>query len=211
MKFVFSIFALLVLVAGCATVRPPIGLDKPWHEGVKATVYFPLPEGASWVYDVTQFQDGEPLRTTTVISKVDNRIGDLVMMTTGVSPISYEIKPDGIVYSQTEIYDLKEPIRAGARWSVRTPEFTADNRILAVDGQVEVEAGAFVNCLVVESTYGEPGGRVLVRTFAPEVGIVRMESFESGPQGLRPTSKADLRIYQLASEAISMEQSNVEP
>ena len=210
MKFGFAIFVLLALAAGCATVRPPIGLDQPWYEGVKAAVYFPLPEGASWVYDVTRFQDGKPFRTTTVISKVDNRIGNLVMMTTGVSPISYEIKPDGVVYSQTEIYDLKEPIRAGAKWSVRTEEFSADNRILAVDGRVELAAGAYVNCLVVESVYGEPDGRVLVRTFAPEVGIVRMESFEEGPGGRMPTSRADLRIYQLANETNSMEQSHVE-
>lgn len=77
---------------------------------------------------------------------------------------------------------LSSPVYTGKTWS------TADREriVLSTDAVVEVPAGTFYNCLVIEVSYGEFGSGY--EYYAPNVGLVKLEHVFSEAGGYRVAS-----------------------
>ena len=157
------------LASACAArapaVRAPVG---------SAEDYYPLAVGNHWTYTVNFLGDRSERRVEIVAERdgyyVDNEGGQLTVDAWGVR--------------DQKRYLLREPIRTGASWSnVVSASSVEHYRVTSVGDACRVPAGSFDRCVKVESRNRMDEQRTLVNqlTFAPSVGIVRIEvSLESG-------------------------------
>ena len=87
---------------------------------------------------------------------------------------------------------MREPIELGAEWEAMGGR-TA--RVVDLDHAVEVFAGTYEHCVVVEEDGGEDG-RVVTTTYCPEVGPVVIESSMETRMTMREVAtRARLRSY----------------
>jgi hypothetical protein len=176
---------VLALGAGCASsnqVAP--GPDRISPEDPR--VYYPLDPGWKWAYDVQQ--DGDQILA---IYSVASREGDRAVIETSERRLDYVFKPDGIVRGNAmgpPDYVLKAPIKMGARWPVAGGEA----QITAVGATVEVIAGRFPDCIVVEEIRAEYTTRT---TFAPGVGPVKIDLDAAGEGAGVSSLRAVLRGF----------------
>jgi hypothetical protein len=162
-----SIVSVALAVCACATTEPAV--KHVPRTGLTAADYYPLAEGWKWAYDLER--DGDKILA---IYSVVDRTADGATVMTGTERLSYSIRPEGIAQLDASgVGDLvlKNPMTKDETWPV-SGGGTA--RVVSTTDEVDVDAGHFYDCAVVEVTRADPPR--LVRTvFAPDVGPVVIE------------------------------------
>src|SRR5258708_1038460 len=148
---------------------PPLAVADPGLPECAALRYLPLVDGNQWAYDAKDDETGEQGMFVTRARRLPGAQFSLVS-TQGSHAL--EIRPDGIVHSETSAYVLKAPLRSGAEWP---GEGGSVVRIAQVDRAVDVPAGQFVGCLeTIEETPAVSGPSPIRRVttiYCPGVGI----------------------------------------
>jgi len=196
----FSSFALLpfALVVACGPATPEVA--EPELDPLAPTTLYPMRDGAQWVYDVDT-GGGEPptlgifevIESSGSTRQIANNRGMAAdgQVTHG-DPIIYEIASDGIRHAASGSWVLHAPIDVGATWDAMGGR-TA--RVTDIHATIEVFAGTYENCVVVEETGGEDG-RTVTTTYCPSVGPVVIESSMETQLTMRSVAtRARLRSY----------------
>lgn len=159
--------ALVVGGASCASTGPGAAPAGPPRTVAAADLY-PLEAGWKWAYDLVK--DGQ---TMLALYSVLDRTGDSATVQGGEDQLGYMITPEGIAQKDGPVigdFIVKNPVAMGTEW----PVAGGRARITAVAQSVNVTAGRFDDCVIVEATRSDPP-RVARTTFAPGVGPVIIE------------------------------------
>ena len=171
--------AAAVLV-GCAANRPHAKAARPamGPQGTRpASELMPLNLGVSWTYRRTFLGESGEFKVTVVRKDeegyfVDDAGGRLMLTPMGLR--------------DADRYLLLSPLETGQRWRVQVQPNVAEHYEITEDNAtVEVPAGRFEHCLVVEAvTNFSAARRMVIRsTYAPKVGMVRSETRMEDNQG----------------------------
>jgi len=176
----------LALAAACAS-RP----QAPREPTASAEEYYPLAIGNHWTYD-TNFLGDRRERRVEILDRrdgyyIDNQGAHLAI--------------DGLGLRDEKRYLLKEPIEVGHSWTNVVSASSAEHyKITDFGSPCRVPAGTFPKCVRVESRNHMDEQRTLVNelTFAPSVGIVRIElTLEAGGKRV-PQSTFELKEFAIA-------------
>jgi hypothetical protein len=169
------LLVLLLLPATVASCRAAAGgggdVARPRLSivGIAAADYYPLASGWKWAYSV--WKDG---MKTLALHAVLERQGDVAVVQEGGERITYAVTPEGIAEKDGAglgDYIIKNPIRAGAEWSVAGGRA----RIASVDGKfASALVGRYEGCVLIAVTRTDPK-RVTQTLFAPYLGPVLMD------------------------------------
>jgi hypothetical protein len=183
------LLAILGLALGCAGARTA---PAPRGTARAPADYFPLAVGNSWTFlDHSPQQPGASHHTVRIVRRdpdgyfVDDQRGAL--------------RADADCLHDRNRRLLCKPIDPGATWSsVVSPSVTERYRIAAVDETVTVPAGTFRGCVRVRSQ-ARTGGveQVAELTYAPGVGLVRLETFAVVNGAAAPQVRGELESYRL--------------
>jgi hypothetical protein len=160
--------ALLVGGASCASTTGAGSAPAGPPKTVTAADLYPLEVGWKWAYDLVK--DGQ---TMLALYSVLDRTGDTATVQAGEDQLSYAIAPDGIAQKDGPVvgdFIVKNPVAVGTEW----PVAGGRARITAVAQTINVTAGRFDDCVLVETTRADPP-RAVRTTFAPGVGPVIIE------------------------------------
>ena len=156
--------------------------------------YYPLAVGNRWVYGVDML--GEHHDEVVEIVKQENGYF--------VDAKGNPLAVDAFGLRDPKRYLLREPLEAGREWTnVVSVSSVEHYRILEAGTSCEAPAGKFEGCVRVESRNRIDNKTTLVNdiTFAPQVGMVRIEvAAEVGGQHI-PQHRLLLKSYRLASAA----------
>lgn len=193
------VVALAVLTtSACGAAAPEVA--EPTLDPLAPTTLYPMHEGAQWVYDVDTGGDEPPTLGIFEVVEVNgderqianNRGMNREGVVTHGDPIGYRVEPDGIRHVASGQWLLRSPIDVGATWPTLGGR-TA--RVVDIDHTVEVFAGTYQHCVIVEEDGGEDG-RVVTTTYCPEVGPVVIESSMTSEMTMRSiATRARLRSY----------------
>jgi len=162
-------------------------------------VLYPLHEGNVWSYNVDTGTD----MPTLAITRVVRRDGTRVEVSSGSDPVIYELRDGGIFKSGTGTWLLRAPIAQGEAWP-SAQGMTAT--VVSIEEAVEVRAGQFEGCVVVEEAGDD---RHIRTTYCPEVGPVVVDSHVQ--LGTREAHvRAELLGSSLQSPSQSSEQSSAD-
>lgn len=203
-KYVFSIVLVVFflgagLLLGCShskNARKSSASSSSTHEvgpfGTRAaSVYMPLNLGNSWVYD-RFFLGEEGVLKINIVSRdkegfyVDNKGGRFKLTSMGLRDINR--------------YMLLAPLEKGGRWDAQvTVNISEHFEIIADNETITVPAGSFEHCLIVRSVTMAPGRGKMVNmtTYAPNVGMIRVETLIENEQGRSSRQMLlDLKSYE---------------
>ena len=159
-------FVVLAGLGACASAPSKPTTDPP--KGLTALDYFPLDSGWKWAYDLDK--DGDHgLATYAVLERTPNT----AIVQAGLERLSYAVSRDGVAQKEGAAvgdFVIRNPLALGTSWNVSGGRA----RIAAVGKAVEVPAGTYADCVVVEATREQPS-RMTRTTFAPGVGPVEIE------------------------------------
>jgi hypothetical protein len=168
----------MALALGCAHPKETVSASKKEAIGR----YYPLAVGNRWIYE-TNLLGEKQVRTVEILRQdggyfVDNEGGQL-----GV---------DAFGIRDQKRYLLRDPIEPGREWTnVVSVSSVEHYRIADAGFPCTVPAGTFENCVVVVGKNRVDPRTTLVNelTFAPHVGIVKIETFaEAGDKRVRQVS-----------------------
>lgn len=189
--------ALLAALAIAACARAPAA-PPPEPRGAPTAAaapadYFPLAVGNSWTYLDRSTQQPAPLRRTVRIVERD-REGYYVDDQRG----ALRADPDCLHDRSRRLLCL--PFTAGNAWaSVVGPSSTERYEIAGVGETVAVPAGTFQGCLRVRSRLRGGGvEQVAELSYAPGVGLVRLETFAVVSGVARPQVRGELESFRLS-------------
>ena len=186
--FALSLFAAAVLVSACATTSSSQGSAQ--EERGDLSNYLPLAVGNSWTYERSFL--GEKGEDTVEITKqqdgyfVDNH--------------GNALKVDAFGIRDPKRYLLRNPIEAGRTWNTVVSVSSMEHyKILDAGFDCDVPAGQFNGCVRVESRNRIDKAKTMVNeiTFAPGVGMVRLEFFLDTDQKRIPQGQMLLKSYAL--------------
>jgi len=163
------IFSLLLVLVACAEAQKVPPADHG-PAGPSAKALFPLAVGNRWSYRATFLGATQDL-TVSIVGGEDRAFRDSRGQL-------YHIGPDGLRDGQR--YLLREPIGVGTKWSsVIDVGHTEYYRIAEVGTAVDVPAGHFAGCVVVEAAAPETPEHVILaeQTYCPGVGLVRVVTY----------------------------------
>ncbi len=185
----FLLVAAAALAAGCAG-RPPAPPPKP-----SPAEFFPLAVGNTWTYLDRSARDGRDAHHTVRIVSRD-AAGYFVDDQRGALRVEGDCLRDRIRRL------LCRPIEVGSSWtSVVSGSVTERYRIAAVDETVTVPAGTFPGCVRVRSQARTAGAeQVAELTYAPGVGLVRLETFGVTGGVVEPQVRGELESFRLVAE-----------
>ena len=174
---------LALLLTGCAApssaVRSPAAAPED---------YYPLAVGNHWTYSVNFLGDRRERR----VEIIGHRDGYYLDSEGG------QLTVDGLGVRDQKRYLLREPIHSGASWTNVVSASSVEHYQITEVGQTcRAPAGVFENCVRVQSRNRMDEQRTLVNelTFAPSVGIVRLElSLESNGKRV-PQSTFELKEF----------------
>ena len=174
---------MALLLTACAT--PPSSGRTP---AATAEDYYPLAVGNHWTYSVNFLGDRRERRVEIIGHRdgyyLDNEGGQLTV--------------DGLGVRDQKRYLIREPVRSGASWTNVVSASSIEHYQITEVGQTcRAPAGTFENCVRVLSRNRMDEQRTLVNelTFAPSVGIVRLElSLESNGKRV-PQSTFELKEF----------------
>ncbi len=175
-RFTLALLALAGAATSCAKAGKPgaVTAADPVLPECAALRYLPLVDGNQWAYDAKDDETGEEGMFVTRARRV--RGASFTLMSSQGSH-ALEVRPDGIVRTETDAYVLKAPLTSGAEWP---GEGGSVVHISAVDRAVEVPAGKFVGCLeTIEETHAITGtslSRRVTTTYCPDVGVARLHA-----------------------------------
>jgi hypothetical protein len=136
----------------------------------KASDYYPLRTGVTWVYKGTFLGQQE---TRTIVMGSEDQDG--FFRDDSGAKLSY----DGEGLRDETRYLLREPIRAGQKWqSVAALGATERYEIARVHVQCEAPAGKYDDCVEVRSALPAADAKTLeaVMLYAKNVGLVRLDT-----------------------------------
>lgn len=199
-----AVFAGLLtssLLAGCATDDAATGGSAPdaAPAALKARDYYPLAVGNTWTYRSTP---GDETRTIAIVREEEGFF------------IDNNTPPARLQTRSTGVYDgdrflLEEPLEVGHKWlAVPSASEVERYEIVATDLELSTPAGFFKHCVGVraEALQRSPDGRpatvIVLWTYAPNVGLVRIEQrVEMEGEDPRRLLTIELVDYKLASAA----------
>lgn len=161
----FPVLSLIGLLA-CATAAPVP--TRP--SGPPAAKLFPLAIGNRWTYRV-QFMGAKQLLSVSIVSGgqgefVDNRGQHYFFDHAGLR--------------DDKRYLLKDPMELGRKWSAVVSLTESESyEVVGIGETIEIPAGHFNGCVRVEGR--SPGGQgiqVAEQVYCPQVGLVRVTTFE---------------------------------
>jgi hypothetical protein len=181
MKARFAFLAALGVACAHAPEAPP----KPEFH---AADYYPLALGNRWTYRAELLGQ---TREQTI--EIQGEVGGYFRDNQGGS-----VKADAMGVRDQNRYLLRDPIQTGTEWK-STVSVSSLERYRIVDGDFpcEAPAGGFSHCVKVESKNRTPQATLVnVLTFAPHVGIVRIETYAETTKGERiPQAKLVLENF----------------
>ena len=177
------LLCLTLLLTACATpssaVRSPAAAPED---------YYPLAVGNHWTYSVNFLGDRRERR----VEIIGHRDGYYLDSEGG------QLTVDGLGVRDQKRYLLREPIHSGASWTNVVSASSVEHYQITEVGQTcRAPAGVFENCVRVQSRNRMDEQRTLINelTFAPSVGIVRLElSLEANGKRV-PQSTFELKEF----------------
>ncbi len=184
-------FLVLALAAGCAhgpRAAPPAAGPAD---------YFPLAVGNEWVY-----ADRSPQLSRTEQSASDRRVRILRRDAQGFyhDDARGQLRADPDCLRDRLRRLLCRPFEVGKGWaSVVSVSSTERYEIVGVGERVKTPAGTFDGCIRVRAhnRAGPDTDQVLETTYAPGVGMVRLETFAVVKGVVTPQVRAELKSYRL--------------
>lgn len=184
----------LAVLAGCAGAGCARRVETAGGgvEGTPPAEYYPLAVGNRWTYDV-RFLGQELQHSVELVGqREDGRFVDREGNAIGV---------DAYGVGDGKRYLLRPPLAPGHQWTTVVSVSSIErNEVLSVGKPCRAAAGAFADCVVVESRNRVDPKTTLVNTltFARGVGIVRVETVaevegERVPQATRDLASFELR------------------
>jgi hypothetical protein len=161
---------------GCAGSKPATSGPRP-PPPEDAREFYPLEMGWKWAYEIEK--GGEHILA---VYAVVGRQGSVATLQAGEERIVYTVLPEGIARrapgsdSPGGDFLLRSPVRAGAQWPIDGGTAT----VAAAGKQVDVPAGSYPDCIVVEESRTDPP-RLVRTTYAPGVGPVAIEFLVHDP------------------------------
>ena len=154
--------------------------------------YYPLEKGWQWSFFIRDAVEGGP--GLLAVTKVVEFDGHVALLSTGKELSELRVEKDGIVRVDSGAYLLKWPIGIGERWQGAKG---AAVEVTKVDVHVQVEAGSFDACVETTETFRGDDARVVVTTFCPDVGPVKLDVRETNaaPGEMPAQAVATLRSY----------------
>jgi hypothetical protein len=189
---VVLVTALAAASAGCAM----FGGGKPtsnWKP-LEPAAYYPLAVGNAWTYSANVL--GNHSEETITIVKQD--FGWFV------DDHKSRLKVDAYGLRDEKRYLIREPLAAGKSWtSIVSVQSVEHAQIVGVDDSITVLAGVFDHCLTVETTNRQDESHTLVNrtTYAPHVGIVKIQVSLDSEGKLTPQTDVELMSYKVAPPA----------
>lgn len=181
---------LALALAACAPRAAPLPAPAAFADEVGA--FYPLAVGNQWHYAGAMLG----VRTTRAIEIVRSEGGVFYDNLGGA------LRLDGHGLRDDRRYLLRGPVERGTSWtSVTSVSAVERYEISAVGQEVRVAAGTFGGCVTVRAATRLTARRVLYNelTFAPRVGIVRLETYLLEDERQRiPQVALELQRYQLA-------------
>ncbi len=183
---------VLLLVAACAGAEAPRRSAPARPPG--PADFFPLAVGNTWTYlDRSPQQSAASHHTVRIVRREAG--GYFADDQRGALRVEGECLQDRVRRL------LCAPLRPGHGWtSIVSPSVTEHYRIVAVEETVTVPAGTFAGCVRVRSQARVGGGEQIAElTYAPGVGLVRLETFavREGPPA--PQVHGELESYRLVA------------
>ena len=180
---------LLLLCFACA--------HAPETKGGAATSpiadYYPLAVGNTWSYQVELLGAPPEDHDITITKEEQGRFTDSTGNTLMID--AYGIR-------DAKRYLLRTPLEVGTKWNNVVSVSSYEQYMIVEAGQAcDVPAGAFKNCVVVESRNKAEGEKVLINTltFAPKVGLVRIATVLEAEGKRIPQVKLELTKYQVGA------------
>ncbi len=186
-----------ILLLSCSRVQPQASRAFTYDPQVQAKVYFPHQVGNSWTYDVEEFtpNSDEPMRSA-LITRVESEDGESFTLSTGDQQVRHCVAADGILRLPSNNYLIHQPIEPGQSWEILNNGISGTASILSVDEKAITNAGVFSDCLLIEERY--PEAAMTIRyTFAPNIGLVRVENFAELEGESFMLLRLALRIYRV--------------
>ncbi|MBL8957417.1 MAG: hypothetical protein JNK82_41975 [Myxococcaceae bacterium] len=156
--------------------------------------YYPLAVGNTWAYEGTML--GGPAKFDIhILSEDQGRFTDSQQNV---------LRVDGFGIRDEKRYLLRTPLEVGTKWNNVVSISSYEQYSIIEAGQAcDAPAGAFKGCVVVESRNKDEGSRLLVATltFAPRVGLVRIETVLEENGKRIPQSRIELVKYELKGAA----------
>lgn len=183
--------ATLALAAALACAHAPAAAPAA-ASGPAPAEYFPLAVGNAWTYlDRSPQQPGAAQRTVRIVQR--DRDGYFVDDQRGA------LRADGDCLHDRARRLLCRPFSPGASWSsVVGPATTERYEIAGVNETVAVPAGTFQGCVRVRARVRGGGvEQVAEQSYAPGVGLVRLETFVVVNGVARPQVRGELESYRL--------------
>jgi hypothetical protein len=185
------VILLMAAWAGCAS---PAGARRGGGGGLTAAEYYPLAVGNRWTYQRTLLGEAG----TSVVEILRHEGGYFYDSEGG------ELTVDGYGVRDRKRYLLQEPIEPGRQWTnVVSASSIERYRIADVGFPCEAPAGRFEACVLVEGRNRIDDQTTLINrlTFAPGVGIVRIEVLAEARGQQVPQAQLALEAFELASPA----------
>jgi hypothetical protein len=173
--------------AGAPTLPPPSAPPTPAD-------FFPLAVGNSWTFLDRSAQQPTAAHHTIRIVKRDSD-GYFV------DDQQNAIRADDDCLHDRERRLLCRPIQAGTAWSsVVSPSVTERYRIAGTGEKVTVPAGTFTGCVRVRSQARVSGVEQIAElTYAPGVGLIRLETFSVTDGVAAPQIRGELESFRLVT------------
>lgn len=189
MRALSGVVIVAVLLGGCAKrVETTESSDS---SGPAPALFYPLAVGNKWTYSAN-FLGQQREQTVEIVSREED---GFFLDNTGTS-----MTVDSYGVRDTRRYLLRQPIRDGAQWTnVVSVSSVEKYRILDASTSCDVPAGKFQSCVRVEARNRVDEKTTLVNemTFAPNVGLVRVQVFAEAGGKKIPQTHLQLTSYEL--------------
>jgi hypothetical protein len=187
---VVLVTALAAVSAGCAM----FGNAKPSWKPLEPAEYYPLAVGNSWKYSANMLGDHSEDTITITRSEFGWFVDD---HKSRLTVDAYGLRDD-------KRYLIRTPLEVGKGWTSQVSVQSVERaKIVDTDEAVTVLAGAFDHCLTVETTNRQDDTKTLIMrmTFAPHVGIVRIQTSMDAEGKVTPQASVELMAYQVKPPA----------
>jgi hypothetical protein len=185
-------WASLAGLCACATAHPAPAANSE-APTFPAARLLPLAVGNRWTYRA-EFLGVAQTLSVSIVSQQGPAFRDSRGQ-------SYYVDGHGVRDEQR--YLLKDPISAGQSWSsVVSMRSTEHYRVLEASVSIEVPAGRFESCALIEGRNPQSSSQVLVaeQTYCLEVGLVRVQTFEETDGHRGPLQwNQELMAYRIAT------------
>lgn len=185
----WALLAAVVLAAGCAK---RVDTDEQVARRPQVS-YYPLAVGNKWTYRV-RFLGQEQQQDVEILRQVDGYFEDSQ---------KGRLVADAYGIRDEKRYLLRYPLETGRTWTNVVSVASVEHYTIIETGtRCQVPAGTFEDCVRVESRNRQDARTTLVNvfTFAPNVGLVRIEIVAEVGNKRIPQTELALVKYHLAGD-----------